>query len=410
MLSMLRDRSRAATPGAPRGFVRRWRSTRAAKRARYAPPARVDARTKRMLTRIQPGDVAVIDHEDLDRVAAEGLIAREPSAVVNASASITGRYPNLGPLVLVRAGVPLIDGVGKLVMRKVREGTPVRLDGDRILVDGRLVGVGARQSEASILRAMDEARSGLEARFDDFARNTLEFMQRERDLLFGGEGMPELDHDLSGRHVLVVVRGTNFREDLAALSAYVRDVRPVLVGVDGGADALLERGYRPDVIVGDMDSVSETALRSGAEIVLHAYPGGLAPGRERLESLELPFKVIEASGTSEDVAYLLAHEKGADLIVAVGSHGNLREFLDKGRGGMASTFLVRLRVGEILVDAKGVSRMYRRGVRGRDLLLLIGAALFSMVAVVAVSEPLQLFFRQLVEMGRQFLFRIGQLF
>ena len=363
-----------------------------------------------MLTRLRPGDVAVIDHEDLDRVAAEGLISRAPSAVINASASITGRYPNLGPLVLVRAGIPLVDGVGKLLMRKIRDGTPVHVEGDRVLVDGHLIGVGARQSEVSVLRLMEEARSGLESRFDDFARNTLEYMQRERDLLFGGEGMPDLDHDLTGRHVLVVVRGTNFREDLAALSAYVRDVRPVLVGVDGGADALLERGYRPDVIVGDMDSVSEHALRCGAEIVLHAYPGGIAPGRERLESLGLPFKVIEASGTSEDVAYLLAHEKGADLIVAVGSHGNLREFLDKGRGGMASTFLVRLRVGEILVDAKGVSRMYRKGVRGRDLLLLIGAALFSMVAVVAVSEPLQLFFRQLLEMGRQFLFRVGQVF
>jgi uncharacterized membrane-anchored protein len=329
---------------------------------------------------------------------------------VNASASITGRYPNLGPLVLTRAGIPLIDDVGKLLMRKVRDGMPLIVDGDRVSVDGHLLGVGVRQSEASVLHAMDEARKGLATRFDDFARNTLEFLQRERDLLFGGEGIPELEKDISGRHVLVVVRGTNYREDLATLSAYVRDVKPVLVGVDGGADALLERGYRPDVIVGDMDSVTEQALRSGAEIVLHAYPGGEAPGRERLEALELPYKVIEASGTSEDVAYLLAHEKGADLIVSVGSHGNLREFLDKGREGMASTFLVRLRVGEILVDAKGVSRMYRRGVRGRDLLLLIGAALFSMVAVVAVSEPLQLFFRQLVEMGRQFFFRIGQLF
>lgn len=352
----------------------------------------------------------MIDHEDLDRVAAEGLIARSPAAVVNASESITGRYPNLGPLVLVRAGIPLVDGVGPLVMRKIREGTPIRVEGERVLVEGHLAGVGELQTEASVLQAMEDARSGLESRFDDFARNTLEFMQRERDLLFGGEGIPELEHDLSGRHVLVVVRGTNYREDLAALSAYVRDVRPVLVGVDGGADALIEQGYKPDVIVGDMDSVSEQTLRSGAEIVLHAYPGGTAPGRERLVTLDLPFKVIEASGTSEDVAYLLAHEKGADLIVAVGSHGNLREFLDKGRGGMASTFLVRLRVGEILVDAKGVSRMYRRGVRGRDLLLLIGAALFSMVAIVAVSEPLQLFFRQLFEMGRQFLFRIGQLF
>jgi uncharacterized membrane-anchored protein len=222
--------------------------------------------------------------------------------------------------------------------------------------------------------------------------------------------MPELDHDLSGRHVLVVVRGTRFREDLAALRPYISDVKPVLVGVDGGADALMEQGYRPNVIVGDMDSVSEAALRAGAEIVLHAYPGGAAPGRARLEALGLSHKDVEASGTSEDLAYLLAHEKGADLIVAVGSHGNLREFLDKGRRGMASSFLVRLRVGEILVDAKGVSRMYRGRVRGRDMALLVGAALFSMIAVVAVSEPLQLFLRQIVEMGRQMLFRLGQLF
>jgi uncharacterized membrane-anchored protein len=372
--------------------------------------ARVDGRTKRLLTRLLPGEVAVIDHEDLDRVAAEGLVARGAAAVINASPSITGRYPNLGPLILVRAGIPLVDGVGRLLMRKVREGDRLRVEDDQVMLDGRLVGVGLRQSERSVLRAMDQARTGLSERFDDFARNTLEYMQRERDLLFGGEGMPDLDHELAGRHVLVVVRGTNFREDLAALSAYISDVKPVLVGVDGGADALLELGYRPDIIVGDMDSVSEASLRAGAEVVLHAYPGGRAPGRRRLETLGRPFKVIEATGTSEDVAYLLAHEKGADLIVAVGSHGNLREFLDKGRQGMASSFLVRLRVGEILVDAKGVSRMYRGGVRGRDLILLIGAALFSMIAVVAVSEPLQLFLRQLVEMGRQFLFRLGQLF
>jgi uncharacterized membrane-anchored protein len=372
--------------------------------------ARVDARTKRLLVRIQPGEVAVIDHEDLDRVAAEGLVARGAAAVINASPSITGRYPNLGPLVLVRTGVPLVDGVGKLVMEKVREGGNVSIDGDRIYVDDDLVGVGILQSEGAVVQAMDQARSRLAANFDAFARNTMEYLQRERDLLFGGEGMPDLEHDLSQRHVLVVVRGTNYREDLAALRAYVRDVKPVLLGVDGGADALLEQGYTPQVIVGDMDSVSERALRSGAEIVLHAYPGGDAPGRGRLEALGVDFKVVEAAGTSEDVAYLLSHDKGADLIVSVGSHGNLREFLDKGRRGMASTFLVRLRVGEILVDAKGVSRMYRGSVRARDMALLVGAALFSMIAVVAVSQPLRLFLRQLVEMGRQLLFRLGELF
>jgi uncharacterized membrane-anchored protein len=370
----------------------------------------VDARTKRLLVRLRPGEVAVIDHEDLDRVAAEGLVARGAAAVVNASASITGRYPNLGPLILVQAGIPLIDGVGKLVMEKVKEGAPLGVEGDRIFLNGTLVAVGTRQTQESVIADMDQARTHLAGQFDAFARNTVEYMQRERDLLFGGEGMPDLDHALSGRHVLVVVRGANFREDLAALNAYVRDVRPVLVGVDGGADALMEQGYRPDIIIGDMDSVSERALRSGAEVVVHAYPGGAAPAQARIEELGLPYKVVEAVGTSEDVAYLLAHEKGADLIVAVGSHGNLREFLDKGRRGMASTFLVRLRVGEILVDAKGVSRMYRGRVRTRDVAMLVGAALFSMIAVIAVSEPLQLFLKQLVEMGRQFLFRISQLF
>src|SRR5439155_19641172 len=197
--------------------------------------------------------------------------------------------------------------------------------------------------------------------------------------------------------------------ELDALRAYIRDVRPVLIGVDGGADALIDAGYRPDLIVGDMDSVSERALavtsepvrwrsrRPPTEIVVHAYPGGMAPGRGRLERLGIPYRVMESTGTSEDMAFLLAHGKGAELIVAVGTHGNLREFLDKGRMGMASTFLVRLRVGEILMDAKGVSRLYSGRVRVRDVLLLVGSALFAMVALAAVSQPFRLFVHQLLQ-------------
>jgi uncharacterized membrane-anchored protein len=372
--------------------------------------ARVDARTKRLLTRVRPGEIAVIDHEDLDRVAAEALVSRGVAAVVNASPSITGRYPNLGPLILLKAGIPLVDGVGRLLLRKVREGSPLRLEDERIFSDGELIGVGVRQTPERIVRDMESAETRLAGQLDAFARNTVRFMEREQDLLFGGAGMPDLDHDFSGRHVLVVVRGYNYREDLAALRSYIRDVKPLLVGVDGGADALLSEGYRPDIIIGDMDSVSESALRSGAEVVLHAYADGRAPGRPRLEGLGIPYKEIHASGMSEDVAFLLAHQKGADLIVAVGSHGNLREFLDKGRAGMASTFLVRLRVGEILVDAKGVSRMYRGSIRGRDIAMLVGAALFSMIAVVAVSQPLRVFLKQVVEIARQFLFQVRQFF
>ncbi len=364
----------------------------------------MDRRTKDLLRRARPGDVAVIHHEDLDRVAAEGLVAAGVVAVVNAAASISGRYPNLGPLVLAEAGIPLVDGVGPLIMRKVREGDPVRVDGERVYVGDALVGIGRRQTLESILADMERAREGLAERFESFTRNTLEFMQAERDLLFGGMGLPALAHPIAGRHVLVVVRGYGYREDLAALRGYIRDVRPVLVGVDGGTDALLDEGYTPDLIVGDMDSVSDRALelarpgrRRPTEVVLHAYPGGAAPGRGRLEALGIPHHVVEAAGTSEDLAFLLAHEKGAELIVAVGTHGNLREFLDKGRAGMASTFLVRLRVGEILMDAKGVSRLYRGGLRTVDAALLVGSALAAVVVVIWVSPALRLYVRQLVE-------------
>jgi uncharacterized membrane-anchored protein len=368
--------------------------------------ARVDRRTKNLLRRLQPGEVAIIDHEDLDRVSAEGLVERGVSAVVNAARSISGRYPNLGPLILVEYGIPLVDGVGRLLLSKVDEGDRVRVEGDHVYSGGRLVAVGTRQGRDSVLADMDAARKNLAEQFDSFAANTMEYLSRERDLLFGGAGLPSLEHDLAGRHVLVVVRGYNYKEDLAALKPYIKEVRPVLVGVDGGADALIEEGYRPDLIVGDMDSVSEAALRGKAEIVLHAYPDGAAPGAERLAALGIPYKEFRASGMSEDVAFLLAHEKGADLIVAVGSHGNLREFLDKGRKGMASTFLVRLRVGEILVDAKGVSRMYRGRLRGRDALLLVAAALLAFVVVVAISPPLRLLVRLLYDSVRDIVFKV----
>jgi uncharacterized membrane-anchored protein len=369
------------------------------------------------LARAQPGDVAVILHEDLDRVAAEGLAAAGVSAVLNASPSISGRYPNLGPSILLDEGIPLIDQVGPLLLKKVKEGDHLRIDGDRVYRGDAIVAVGIRQSRESVARDMSEAAASLAEQMDGFARNTLEYMRAERDLLFGGAGLPALTHRLEGRPVLVVVRGYGHREDLAALREYIRDVRPVLLGVDGGADALVAAGYRPDVIVGDMDSVSDETLRRSSssrrrrlptELVLHAFTDGRAPGRERLERLDLPFIEVRSAGTSEDLAFLLAHESRADLIVAVGTHGNLREFLDKGRGGMSSTFLVRLRVGEILVDAKGVSRIYGgRGFRKRDALLLVGSALAAMFVVVWVSPPLRLFLDQLLEQVEGWVFDLG---
>ena len=354
--------------------------------------ARVDRRTKHLLLRIQPGEIAIIDHADLDRVAAEGLIEAGVAAVVNGSRSVTGRYPNVGPLLIAAAGIPLVDDVGPDVLDEVGEGQLLRVEGDEVLAGGRCLAKGVRQSLRSLEEDVEAAKLAMGEELERFATNTLAYLREEQHLLTDSPDLPELRTRIKGRHVLVVVRGLDYREDLAALRSYTREMRPVLVAVDGGADALLEAGHRPDLIIGDFDSISNEALSSGAELVVHAYPGGRAPGAERLDGLGLPYVVFEAAGTSEDIALLLAFEKGAELIVAVGTHASMVEFLDKGRDGMASTFLVRLKVGPILVDAKGVNRLYQSRVHKRDLVFLLASALVTMLVLTAVAQPLRDFF------------------
>jgi uncharacterized membrane-anchored protein len=353
---------------------------------------RVDRRTKNLTRRLRPGDIAVIDHVDLDRVAAEALIECEVAAVVNVAPSVSGRYPNLGPDILLAAGVPLLDDVGPDGFARLREGDLVRLLDNTVFdLDGRVLVQGALQTPETVARSMADAREGLAAQLEAFASNTMEYLRRERDLLLDGIGVPDLKTSLEGRHALVVVRGYNYREDLIALRHYVREYKPVLIGVDGGADALLEEGLRPNVIVGDMDSVSDAALRCGAEIVVHAYRDGSAPGLNRVQELGIDPVVFPAAGTSEDVALLLADDGGASLIVAVGTHATLVEFLDKGRAGMASTFLTRLRVGGKLVDAKGVSRLYRSRIPVYSLVLLVLSTAIAFVVALFVTPGGQLY-------------------
>ncbi|SES40938.1 Uncharacterized membrane-anchored protein [Pedococcus cremeus] len=344
--------------------------------------ARVDARTKNLTKRLRPGEIAFIDHQDIDKVSAEALLACRPAAVVNAAPSISGRYPNLGPEILVEAGIPLVDNVGKDVMRAVHEGQQVRVDDGEVWVEGAVVAKGTAFDLDQVRAAMTEARAGLAVQLEAFAANTMEYLRRERELLLDGVGVPDIRTDLDGRHALVVVRGYHYKEDLQTLKHYIREYRPVLIGVDGGADALVEAGLKPDLIVGDMDSVSDDTLRGGAEIVVHAYRDGNAPGLERVRSLGVEPIVFPATGTSEDVAMLLADDKGASLIVAVGSHATLVEFLDKGRSGMASTFLTRLRVGGKLVDAKGVSRLYRSRISNLSLAVMLLVGLFALFAAL----------------------------
>ena len=375
-----------------------------------AGTARLDRRTKTLTKRLRPGDVAIVDHTDIDRVSADALVACRVSAVVNAAHSTSGRYPNLGPEILLAAGIPLLDAVGPDVFARVAEGDAVRLVGDTVYRDDTAVATGTVQTLEAVEAAMDVARRGLADQIEAFAANTMEYLLRERDLLLDGVGVPALRTDLQGRHALLVVRGYDYRQDLAVLRPYIREYRPVLIGVDGGADALLEAGYVPHLVVGDMDSVSDGALRSGAEIVVHAYPDGRAPGLERVTDLGLQGVVFPAAGTSEDVAMLLADEKGAALIVAVGTHGTLVEFLDKGRAGMSSTFLTRLRVGGKLVDAKGVSRLYRSRISSFSLVLLVLATLVAMVAAVLVSTAGRAYSTLLADDVHDFLFWLSGLF
>jgi uncharacterized membrane-anchored protein len=347
-------------------------------------PARVDRRTKNLTKRLRPGDIAVIDHEDLDKVSADALVAARPAAVVNASASISGRYPNVGPQILNEAGVPLLDAVGPSVLQ-LHDGDSLRLDGQELWRGDTRISSGQLLDAEAIQAQMHEARAGLAVQIEAFATNTMEYIRKERELLLDGIGIPPIRTRIHGRHTLVVVRGYHYREDLQTLRPYIREYRPLLIGVDGGADAILESGYRPDLIVGDMDSVSDRALRSGAEIVVHAYRDGRAPGLARVEALGIKPVVFPAAGTSEDVALLLADDAGAELIVAVGTHVTLVEFLDKGRDGQASTFLTRLRVGGKLVDAKGVSRLYQARIPARMLVVMLLVGMLALFAAVSAT-------------------------
>lgn len=359
--------------------------------AMTTPTVRLGRRTKALAPTLAPGAVVVLDHPDIDGLAAEAIAKSRPAAVVNVRPFITGRYPNRGPRVLLDAGIPMYES-GADLFELLRDGEKVTLDhGALRRPDGGVVAELSLVDAVAVRERLEAARANLDTELTDFAHNTLRFLDRpqERALLLDAIAVPDVATAISGRHVLVVVRGDGYERDLQRLGSYLREVHPVLIAVDGAADALLAMGLRPDILLGDMDSVSDHALRSAREVVVHAYPsprrdGCQAPGAERVRALGIEPHLFPVAGTSEDAAMLLAHEKGADLIVAVGTHSNLEDFLDKGRGGMASTFLVRLKVGSRLVDARGVSRLYGDRRSSAPLLALLTlSALFPVVVLLA---------------------------
>ena len=355
----------------------------------FTGTARLDRRTKHLVRRLGPDDIAIIDHTDLDRVSAEELLESGVRVVINVSPSQTGRFPNPGPLTLVRGGVRLIDAPGADLFDRVHDGDWLTVRGSTLFSNGTQLAAGRALGADELSKALAEQRGRVTEALEEFADNTMRYLRDEGRLLAEGIEFPPLDTRFRDRQALVVARGPGHKRDLRIVRPYVREFKPVLIGVDGGADALHEAGLDPDVIVGDMDSVSDEVLRSGAEILVHAYSDGTVPAAKRLDALGVAYQVVPATGVSEDLALLLAYEKGAELIVAVGTHFNLIEFLERDRAGMSSTFLARLRVGEILVDAKGVSRLVSRKVGMLPFVALAVCGLGAVVVAIAASPELR---------------------
>lgn len=356
---------------------------------RVEAPIKVDRKTKKLAKRLSAGEIAVINHIDIDEVAANSLVERKIKLVINAAPSISGRYPNKGPKILIDNNILIIDNVGENVFEELKEGQVIEVNNGQIYRDGQFIGSGEVMDKSVVEKRTQIAYENMSVELDRFIDNTIEYAKREKGFILGETEIPKMTTNYKDRHVLVVVRGQDYKEDLATIKSYIEEMKPILVGVDGGADALIECGYNPDVIVGDMDSVTDEALKKAKEIVVHAYVDGRAPGLKRVQDLGLDAVVFPAPGTSEDIAMLTAYEYGAELIVALGSHSNMIDFLEKGRKGMASTFLVRLKIGAKLIDAKGVNLLYKSKLKMKYIWALVITAIFPVIIIAYLSPTVQ---------------------
>ncbi len=346
-----------------------------------------DKKTKELTNRLKPGDIALIDHKDLDEVAALSLVEKKVKCIININKTISGRYPNQGPSILYEANIPIFETDKRDIFDIIEEGNTIKIEDGSLYYKGEKIADCELLDKNKIETLLNIGYDNIEKELESFIENTLEYAKKEKGLVTGKIKVPKTKTQVKGKHVLVVVRGRDYKADLEAIKSYIDEVKPVLIGVDGGADALLDFGYKPDIVVGDMDSISDECLRIAKEIVVHAYPDGRAPGLKRVKDLGLEAQIFPAPGTSEDMAFLLAYDTGADLIVAVGTHSNMIDFLEKGRPGMASTFLVRLKVGSKLVDAKGVNKLYHSSFKLKYVIGIAIAALIP-IAIITMMHPL----------------------
>ena len=346
-----------------------------------------DKKTKDLIRRLRLGDVALIAHKDLDELAALSLAEKKIKCVINIEDTISGKYPNQGPSILLNANIPIFETKQKDIFNLIDEGNTIEIIDDIIMYNGKKIADCKLLDENRIDELLNIGYDNIEKELESFIENTLEYAKKEKGLVTGKLPIPKTKTKIKGRHVLVVVRGKDYKADLEAIKSYIDEVNPIFIGVDGGGDALLDFGYTPNIVIGDMDSISDKCLKLAKEIIVHAYPDGRAPGLDRVERLGLKAKTFPAPGTSEDIAFLLSYANGADLIVAVGTHSNMIDFLEKGRPGMSSTFLVRLKVGSKLVDAKGVNKLYHSSFK---LKYVIGIAIaaFIPITVIICMHPL----------------------
>lgn len=362
-----------------------------------------DRVTKNLTERLNPGDIALISHQDLDEVAAMSLVEKEISCIINTEKTISGKYPNRGPNILLENKIPIIEVESLEEVSMISEGNTIEIDDGKILLDGKLITSYVHLDENSIMNLLEEGYNNIEVELDKFIENTLEYAKREKGLVTGKIKIPDIKTDLKDKHVLIVVRGQDYKRDLMAIKNYIEDIKPVLVGVDGGGDAILEFGYTPDIVIGDMDSVSSECLHAAKEVIVHGFPDGRVPAKDRMEELGIDYCVFSSPGTSEDIALLLAYEKNADLIVALGTHSSMIDFLEKGRPGMASTFLVRLKVGEKLVDARGVNKLYGTKFEVKYILAIILAS-FIPIIILILLNPITRSMLKLLKLKMRLLF------
>ncbi len=368
-------------------------------------PVKLNKKTKNLIPRLRSGDIAIIMHQDIDEVAANSLVSKKVRAVINCSSCISGRYPNLGPSILVGAKIPLYEVLDIDLFEKLQDNDIVEIRLNQLIYNNQSLADLKAIDKEEVEAALKMAEDNLSIELEKFIDNTLDYAGKEKELILNSLKAPRLNTQMKGRHALVVVRGKDYKQDLQAIASYIKEVKPVLIGVDGGGDALMEIGFIPDLLIGDMDSATDKCLKRSREIIVHAYQDGKAPGLERIEALGLEASVIPAPGTSEDIAMLLAYELGAELVVAVGSHTNMVDFLEKGRKGMASTLLVRMKIGTRLMDAKGVSQLYNSRLEAKHFLWLVSAAAIPLIIIAAVSTPVQIFFKLMAMKIKLFLGR-----